>query len=58
MDTELDLDKIALFDRRGVFLEGSIVGTDLVDGDASREGATLKNGLFVGKFKFLPCEAF
>ena len=35
-------------------MEGSIVGTDLVDGDASREGATLKNGLFVVDFgKFL-----
>ena len=54
MDTELDLDKIALFDSSGVFLERSIVATNFIDGDTSGEGATPKNSLFVVDFeKFL-----
>ena len=47
MNSQFYLDEVSFFDVGGVFLEGSIVAADLVDGDGGGEGEALEGRFFV-----------
>lgn len=48
--SEFYFDEVSLLDGGGVFLEGRIIGADLIDGDGGGEGESLENWFFVIDF--------
>jgi hypothetical protein len=47
MHSQLQLDQITFLDGGGIFLEGRVEATDLVDRNSGGEGETLEDGFLV-----------
>lgn len=50
MDSKFNFDKISFLDAGGVFLEGRVVSTDLIDGYGGGEGESLEDRFFIIDF--------